>query len=103
MRSLYIAILRHSRLDSRLCRNDTGRHRKHLTRTPKKSHCTLTILRKSVYHVLEHLFTVSLVRIEEETLALREEVERGGDLGALAAEHTTPYLRLPLCLKEVRS
>ena len=29
-----------------------------------------------------------LVRTEEEALALREEVERGGDLGALAAEHT---------------
>ena len=28
------------------------------------------------------------VRTEEEALALREEVERGGDLGALAAEHT---------------
>ena len=38
---------------------DTGRHRKHLTRTPKNPHCTLTILRKSVYHVPEHLFTVS--------------------------------------------
>ena len=29
-----------------------------------------------------------LVRTEEEALALREEVERGGDLGALAAEYT---------------
>ena len=29
-----------------------------------------------------------LLRTEEEALALREEVERGGDLGALAAEHT---------------
>ena len=29
-----------------------------------------------------------LVRTEEEALALREEVERGADLGALAAEHT---------------
>lgn len=29
-----------------------------------------------------------LVRTEEEALALREEVELGGDLGALAAEHT---------------
>ena len=29
-----------------------------------------------------------LVRTEEEALALREEVERGGNLGALAAEHT---------------
>ena len=29
-----------------------------------------------------------LVRTEEEALALREEVERGGDLSALAAEHT---------------
>lgn len=29
-----------------------------------------------------------LVRTEEEALALREEVERGGDLGALATEHT---------------
>ena len=29
-----------------------------------------------------------LVRTEEEALALREEVERGGDLGTLAAEHT---------------
>lgn len=29
-----------------------------------------------------------LLRTEEEALALREEVERGGDLGALATEHT---------------
>ena len=29
-----------------------------------------------------------LVRTEEEALALREEIERGGDLSALAAEHT---------------
>ena len=29
-----------------------------------------------------------LLRTEEEALALREQVERGGDLGALAAEHT---------------
>ena len=31
---------------------------------------------------------LNLVRAEEEVLALREEVERGGDSGALAAEHT---------------
>ena len=31
---------------------------------------------------------LNLVRAAEEVLALREEVERGGDSGALAAAHT---------------